>query len=246
MKEKIKLLIELQACDRKIKEMQFKKSQGPLKVQELREELASMERQAQEGQDHMESLKKDRRKVETEVQDLEGKVQKAGLKLGSVKKNEEYTAALNEIEYLKKLKFTTEDNVLQLMEEIDQTEGHIRDFKAKKAETSKRVEAGILAVEREAEQLDREIRALEETRDRLTRVLEKDLLKKYLLLLERKNGQAVSAVIRGVCQTCHLGFPPQRFNELLKGDSLITCPHCNRLVYWGEDLDFQKLSNEVQ
>jgi uncharacterized protein len=246
LKEKMKLLIELQACDRKIKEIQVKKSRGPLKVQELRAELAAMERQAQEGRDRTELLTKDRKKLETEIQDMDGKIQKAGVKLGSVKKNEEYTAALNEIEYIKKLKFTTEDKVLQLMEEIDQTEGQMRDFKDKKAETSKRVEAGILAVERETEQLDREIRALEETRDRLTRVMETDLLKKYRLLLERKNGQAVSAVIRGVCQTCHLGFPPQRFIELLKGDSLITCPHCNRLVYWGEDLDFQKLSDEVQ
>ncbi|MEW6664811.1 MAG: C4-type zinc ribbon domain-containing protein [Thermodesulfobacteriota bacterium] len=235
----MKLLIELQACDRRIKEIQFKKSQEPLKVQELRDEFASVERQAQESRDRIESLMKDRRRLETEVQDLEGKIEKAGLKLASIKKNEEYTAALNEIEYLKKLKFTTEDKVLQLMEEIDQTEGQMQAFRVRKGETAKRVEAGILAVEREAEQLDGEIRDLEEARGRLTRVMEKDLLKRYLLLLERKNGQAVSAVIRGVCQTCHLGFPPQKFNELLKGDSLITCPHCNRLVYWGEDQDFQ-------
>lgn len=245
MKEKMKLLIELQACDRKIKEIQFSKSQGPLKIQGLREELAAMDRQAQDGHDRLESLKKDRKKLETDIQDLDGKIQKAGIKLGNIKKNEEYTAVLTEIEYLKKLKFTTEDRVLQLMEEIDQTEGQMREFKFGKAETSSRVEAGIVAVERETEEQDREILALEENRDRLTPALEKDLLKKYRLLLERKNGQAVSAVIRGVCQTCHLGLPPQRFNELLKGDSLITCPHCNRLVYWGEDQDFQTASDKV-
>jgi len=245
LKEKLKLLIELQACDRKIKEIRMRKSLGPLRIQELREELSAMEKQASEGQERMESVKKERKKLETEVQDLEGKVQKAAVKLVSIKKNEEYTAALKEIEYLKNHKFTTEDKVLLLMEEIDQTEGHLSEFKARKAETSKRVEAGILAVEREAQELDKEIQSLEENRERLAQALDKDILKKYLLLLERKNGQAVGAVLRGVCQTCHLGLPPQRFNELRKGDALITCPHCNRLLYWGEDQDFQGLSDRV-
>jgi predicted nucleic acid-binding Zn-ribbon protein len=245
LKEKLKLLIELQSCDRKIKEIQSLKSQAPLKIQELKEELAAMERQAQEGQDRLEALKKDRKRLETDIQDLEGKIQKAGVKLSSIKKNEEYTAALNEIEYLKKLKFATEDSVLQLMEEMDRTEGQIQEFKLRKAETSRRVDAGIAAIERETEEQEREIHALEKNRDRLIPELDKELLKKYLLLRERKNGLAVSAVIRGVCQTCHLGLPPQRFNELLKGDSLITCPHCNRLVYWGEDQDFQTITDKV-
>ena len=49
------------------------------------------------------------------------------------------------------------------------------------------------------------------------------------------NGQAISSVIQGVCQICHMGIPPQKFNELMRGEALMTCPNCNRMIYWGGD-----------
>jgi uncharacterized protein len=45
----------------------------------------------------------------------------------------------------------------------------------------------------------------------------------------------VGSVIGGVCQLCHINLPPQAFNEIKRGNSLMSCPNCHRIVYWGED-----------
>jgi len=62
----------------------------------------------------------------------------------------------------------------------------------------------------------------------------------------KKGGIAISPVIKGVCQMCHLGIPPQKFNELIKGETLMTCPNCMRIIYWGEDERYQLKREETQ
>ena len=49
----------------------------------------------------------------------------------------------------------------------------------------------------------------------------------------------MSAVVGGVCQTCHMGIPPQRFNELRRGDALMSCSNCKRIIYWADDAHYQ-------
>jgi len=57
------------------------------------------------------------------------------------------------------------------------------------------------------------------------------VLKKYTTLRERRNGLAVVNVLQGVCQGCYMNIPPQRYNQLLKGDQMFDCPTCQRIMY---------------
>ena len=246
MKEKIRLLIELQDCDNRIKEIVNKKNEGPLRVQRLKDDLAATEKQFQEQSDRLDMLKKERRNIEREVQEVESKIEKSTVKLSNIKSNKEYTAALKEIEDLKNIKFSTEDRVIQIMEETEELERISLEHKDRRTELATRVDEDIAAIEKKLSALGKELRKLEVNRLSLTGAIDdKDVLKTYLLLRDRKGGQAISSVIRGVCQTCHLGFPPQKFNELMRGNSLLTCPNCNRIIYWGEDEHFQNVSDKL-
>ena len=92
--------------------------------------------------------------------------------------------------------------------------------------------------------LDEELNVLEKKRTEFSKTIDQDLLGKYLYLRERKEGQAISPVIDGVCQICHMGIPPQKFNELIKGHALLACPNCHRIIYWGEDEHYQIASTK--
>ena len=87
--------------------------------------------------------------------------------------------------------------------------------------------------------LEQEFKRLEMERVSLGQTIDENLLKKYHFIRERKGGIVVSPVIKGVCQACHLDIPPQRFNELIRGDKLMNCPNCIRIIYWGEDESFK-------
>jgi len=243
LKTKLLVLIQLQKCDNRIAKVLQAKEQAPLRIQKLEDELSVMENQFKADEDQIEALRKDRRQLEREIQELDGKIEKSSTKLTQIKSNKEYTAALKEIDDLKTIKFQTEEKAIQMMETAEELEqkckGHKDTLKTLKDQCEKDKEA----VRKELHGLDRDLEALQKERAQLCCDFDQSLLKKYLFLRERKGGLAVSSVVTGVCQTCHMGIPPQKFNELIRGNDLMTCPHCNRIIYWGDDQDFQKISS---
>ncbi len=245
MKDKIGDLILLQDCDNRIREITNKKNEGPLRIKKLEEELNAIESKFQEDYNRLEHLKQDTRKIDREIQDLEDKIEKSNIKLSNIKSNKEYKAALKEIEDLKNAKFLTEDKAIQIMEEIEELERICQANREKEAELRRSFEKDKDEVERELKALDEELKTLETKRDTFSQAIDQDLLREYLYLKERKEGQAISPVVGGVCQICHMGIPPQIFNELIRGNSLLTCTNCSRIIYWAEDEHLQKALNKV-
>jgi hypothetical protein len=234
------VLIQLQECDNRIGKILQAKEQAPLKIQKLEDELRAVENQFKAEDDQLETFRKDRRQLEREIQELDGKIEKSSTKLTQIKSNKEYTAALKEIDDLKTIKFQTEEKAIQMMETAEELEGkckgHKDEIKTRRTQCDKHKEA----IRQELLALEKDLEALQKERNQLCCNFDQVLLKKYSFLRERKGGLALSSVVTGVCQTCHMGIPPQKFNELIRGNDLMTCPHCNRIIYWGDDQDFQK------
>jgi len=212
-----------------------KKNMIPIRIKQIEDRLKEKEMEFENEKKGLNDLKGQGRDIEREIQDLEVKINKSQQKLSQIKSNKEYTAALKEIDDLKFMKESTEDKALEIMESIEEKEKELakmeKDLKAHREDCEK-MKRDIL---KEAEELEREIVELKKERIECERSVEQELLDRYNFLMERRDGQAISPVIKGVCQTCHMGIPPQKFIELIKGESLMTCPNCNRIIYWGED-----------
>jgi predicted nucleic acid-binding Zn-ribbon protein len=50
--------------------------------------------------------------------------------------------------------------------------------------------------------------------------------------IRRRKPQAMVEVIDGTCQGCHLQIPPQIYNEAQRGERVLQCPNCTRIIYW--------------
>ncbi len=240
MEEKISLLVQLQECDNRIREILRKKAEGPRRIGKLREELDAFESRFKAEGERLEMLKTDRRRMEKEIQELESRMEKSSIKLSNIKSNKEYKAALKELDDLKQSKAITEDKAIQIMEEIEELEKGSSENLAQQAELREKFDRDRSAIEKEIETLDKSLAELDTKKRDFHRIIDPDLLKRYLFLSERKEGQAIISVIGGICQACYMGLPPQKFNELIKGHALMSCPYCHRLIYWGENEQFQR------
>ena len=76
---------------------------------------------------------------------------------------------------------------------------------------------------------------LEEQRKKLRKVVPAQLLKRYEFIRQRRNGTAIAPVYEGVCFGCHMNILPQQFIDLQKGEEILQCPHCQRILYWREE-----------
>ncbi|MGE5841722.1 MAG: zinc ribbon domain-containing protein [Deltaproteobacteria bacterium] len=239
------MLIQLQECDNRISKLLQAKQQAPLRIQKLEEDTRAMERQFSADEEQLEAFKKERRQLEREIQELDGKIEKSSAKLTQIKSNKEYTAVLKEIDDLKTIKFQAEERTIQMMETAEELERKCKGHKDELKALSNRFEKEKEIIEGELLALEKALGGLQKERSQLCGDCDQGLLKRYLFLRERKGGLAISSVVTGVCQTCHMGLPPQKFNELIRGNDLMTCPHCNRIIYWGDDQDFQKAPAEL-
>lgn len=235
MKEKLNQLIHLQDCDSRIQEILERKSKGPLKIDQLEKDLTTRIQEFDEDQDKLNLLKKQRKDKEEEVQNIDLGLKKSHSKLADIKNNKEYQAALKEIENLQKQQTMIEDEILILMENIEEMETKCSQNEQTKNGLQTEFERTKQELLQELDLLDQEYNKINEEKSNFCNSIEKDLLNRYSYLRDRMGGRAVGPVKNGICQACNMGIPPQRFNELRRGNTLLFCPNCQRIIYWAED-----------
>ncbi len=238
MHNKIKLLIELQDYDLKINEIKKRKEKIPEKIRAISEKLEKVKEELETASANLKLLKRRRREAERDLDDIEEKIRRSNEKLANIKTNKEYRAALKEIDELQEEKAKIEDRLLEIMETIESEEERTRRIQERIKEEERLFEQEKKEILKEEKELEDKIKILKKKREELAQKIQQvdgNLLKKYDFLRMKKGGIAVSPVIKGVCQACHLGIPPQKFNELIKGETIMTCPHCLRIIYWGDD-----------
>ena len=64
------------------------------------------------------------------------------------------------------------------------------------------------------------------------RRIEAGLLQSYARLLKSRGGLAVVPVKDSNCGGCFVAITPQAHTEVRKGEALLTCANCQRILYW--------------
>jgi uncharacterized protein len=245
LEAKMKLLIGLQDCDIRIRDAQNKKKEKPIRLERLQKELEQSESQLKAELNQLESDRRERRGSEQEIEELENRIIKSNIKLNNIKSNKEYTAALKEVADLEKEKTLMEDVLIGIMEQIETLEERCVSNKTKGEVLKENFELEREEILEELKALDEVLESLENKRADLCKAVDEGLLKRYDILRQHKEGLAISPVVKGICQACHMGIPPQKFNELIRGDALMSCPYCSRIIYWGEDERFNNINEKA-
>jgi len=232
--EKLKSLLALQAIDTRFDEITKEKKQAPTEVEILKKELDLLKSITERDIIALEELKKERRVVERELEEIEVKVKKSRSRLDEVKSNKEYQAVLKEIEDLKEFNFKKEEVAIKWMEDIETQERECAENSIRWEESQKIYDKKKEQCLKKMKEFDKESESLIEDRVKLAQKVDKDLLKSYDGLRNNLKGMVVVSAIEAVCQGCNLGIPPQQYNNLIKSDSLQNCPHCNRIIYCEE------------
>jgi predicted nucleic acid-binding Zn-ribbon protein len=232
LREHIERLVVLQAIDLKIQGMEKEKRLIPQSISSLEEELKKDEEKSRTEKAEMERLQKERRQKEKDLEAEVDRIKKVEARVYEIKTNKEYQAVLKEIENAKKLNRQREEEILEILERLEELQQKMT--KGEKNLEGKRNEIQQQVSELRQKELSFENEMAGEVRQKEEREREipPDLLSRYRMLLEKRQGVAVARVSQGVCQACYMNLRPQLYIELQKQDSLILCPNCNRILFW--------------
>src|SRR5579864_3649881 len=140
----IENLLRLQVADKEIARLQEEIAELPRRVAAIEQKLAGTKAQLEKAQANSKADEAARRKHETTISDLRGKISKYRDQSLDVKTNEQYKALLHEIQFAEKEIAATEDKILELMLNAD-----ARDKEVKAAQAALKAESAEIEKEKE-------------------------------------------------------------------------------------------------
>jgi len=230
--DELQALWSLRDLDERVVTLQTALKRFPAQRQAVEQRLAA-------DRSRLEGLRKElgdfqlaRRQLEKDIEAMVAEERKFQGQLPLVKKNEEYTALLHEISGVKGKRSDRETELLTLMDEEERRAAEKpvleKALAALEAEAHGRLEA-IGAEERE--DLER-VEEVERERAVLVARLPAGTRTRYERIRVSKDGRAVVPIQKGACGGCYRAQPPQMLQEARRGDRLLVCDGCGRLLIW--------------
>lgn len=232
MKEQLVSLIELQKMESAAGRIQAKKRNLPAQVNKLDEEFKAFCDILEAERVQMEDLRKRRREKDAQLLAGQQSLKKTRERLFEVKTNKEYQSMLKEIEIFEGKNSRMEDEVIALLDELDRHEAALKIKEEELAARRRSYEEEKSTLEAELNSLAEELDGYLRKSGELKKEIPGELLRKYEQIKGAGRGVAVVAVWKEICDGCHMSIPPQLYNQLQKTTTLITCPNCNRIIYW--------------
>lgn len=234
VRAQMRILARLQELDGKIQKLKEQIATVPEDILTLREAISQGERSLEEMREKREGLAKERRHKEMGLGTKEDGLSKYRSQLYEVKTNKEYSALMVEIDSLKQENSELEDEVLGLMERGDELTALVKRTEEELGEERERLTKEESKNRERVSALEENRRVVGGEREELAKNVDGPLLSSYERIRKGKAGLALVPVRDDACQGCFMELPPQTINEIMKGDEIVTCERCSRILYLEE------------
>ena len=237
MNSDLKQLIRLQTIDLSIQELRVRIDRFPTISKALDEKLKSAQTGLDTAKERAKNNQGNRKKLETEIASIEGKISKYRDQMMAVKTNEEYRALQHEIEHAQSAIRKIEDDILNLMMDAETAQTDVKTAEARLKQDQSKVHEERHALEDENK---RDFSALDsylKERKEIQTLLSSDLISQYDRVRKHRGGIGVAPARNEVCEICQVRIRPQVFQEIRRNDQIIACDACQRILYDPENLD---------
>ena len=241
----LKLVIRLQDIDNRLTELSREIATLPKHIAEIEKKLGGHERKLEADRAAMVANQKERKKCEGDIQVQQQKISKLKDQMLSAKTNEVYTAFQHEIDFCEKEIRRFEDRILELMTESEPLEKNV-----KTAEVALKAEKAQVEAEknqaRERTALDQKASAeLQVERAAIVKDIKPAVYTNYERVRKGRRGVALAEVVDGRCTACHIVLRLQYFQDLKRGESILPCESCQRILYYNPPQSFDDATQNV-
>lgn len=232
--EQIEKLVVLQKVDDEIMVLEDELESLPREVAALEAKSAEIEERKTAFQDKIDILNTQRKRLDQEIEDNTARIKKSKNKLMMAGNTREYHAMMREMDNMEKMTRTREEEKVALVEELerqsalrDELDGEAEELASQLADVQATLKKRTTAAKKRLNELQKE-------RTKACEVVPAPVLKRYEFIRSRISNPVIVSVTAGVCSGCYIQIPPQDFNDLQKGETILSCPNCQRLIYWCE------------
>ncbi len=232
--KQIEQLVALQKVDDAIHAVKTELKLAPQELEELEGSYNVAEEQRNRVLEKITHIKEQQKRIGLEIDDDTVRIKKSKNKLMQVNNQREYHAMMREMDNMEKQNRTREEEKIVLVEELDNQEEILKnidgDFLALKAELEVKREG----LNERMAKAEKKLAELQTTRSSTGSHVPPAVFQRYEFIYKRLDHPVIVPVHNGICSGCHIAIPPQSFIDLQRGQHILSCPNCQRLIYWCE------------
>ena len=235
MHEWVEKLLAVQERDLRVEKLEEQIRSVPEDKARAQQLLESGKKEVDEAHHALQEEEKALHSLEMEVDSIEAKKRDFQAKSTMIKNNEEYRAALHQIEACDRQIAQFEDRELELMEQIEDAKQRFERTKKEFEATKERVANMMRDLDIRLQNCEKQAAELKQGRDEALREIAPDIVRRYERLrhsrrAQRGDGRALVCVREGVCDRCRMNVTAQTRNNARKG-LLVSCQNCGALLY---------------
>jgi predicted nucleic acid-binding Zn-ribbon protein len=230
MQQDLVFALRLQAIDRKIANLETEIAALPKHIAEIEKKLEAHTRRLAADRAALSKNQLDRKKFDGDIQVHQQKISKLRDQMAGAKNNEQYKAFQNEIAYAEGEIRKCEDRILELMEQSETLDAAVKAADAALKTEQKHVEGEKIRARDQSAADSKELTVQQSERKVVTDQMTPEFFKEYERLRKKTKNRPIADATEGRCDMCQMSLRPQFFQDLRKGDKIMYCESCGRIL----------------
>ena len=231
MNKYLKDLVNLNKYDKELEKLIPVEENIKRPLSTLERKIKSLNTKLENLTDEIKNLILKKSKNELLISELKDKLEQIAQKSAKVKTMKEAKALTLEEELAK-------EQIESANEEIAKFEKIVEEKKEEKEEIKKEIEsleAQSTIVQSEIQDkldtLEKQKEVIYKNRDELIKTMDSKIYKFYEKIKKWAGNSAVSPVKKHACMGCFIKINDKTYADVIKGEEIVTCPHCGRVLY---------------
>ena len=232
MSSQVEKLLVLQDRDRKIVQLTRESEDIPARKKLIETRLSEHRQALTDAQNELKARQASAKNIDVEIESQKQRILKLREQQGNIRTNEEYRAIEREVASIHQQIKDLEDKEIALMEEAESMRGKVNELDQALKREEELVKSDWAAQDTRLKSLGSELEKLKQDRATLTPEIDPSWLSRYDRTFKHTGDFALVPIENGSCGGCHMKLPPQVAQDVKKGNNMIFCSFCGRILYW--------------
>ena len=176
-------------------------------------------------------LKSQKSGTNAHIAEFSAKIKDVAKKSSSAKSEKEIKALSLEEDIAKEQLEAANEEIARLEKLIDSKNSQKDELGSKKAELEENLKNIKSKTSSELENIEKERKEVYAKKDKLIATMNQKILAFYEKIKKWAHNTAVVPVKKQACYGCFMQINDKTFSAVIKGEDIVTCPHCGRILY---------------
>ena len=231
MNKYLEQLVELSKIDKDIDEFAPRLEKVERILRTTKDEQDEILRQISDIDESVAELKAQKSQTNAHIAEFSAKIKDVSKKSPTAKTEKEIRALQLEDELAREQLEAANEEIIRLEKIIDNKNSLKAELESKNIEISANLEKIEAEISAEVSDIEKERAEVYDKKSGLVTQMNQKILTFYEKIRKWAHNTAVVPVRKQACYGCFMQINDKTYSAVIKGEDVVTCPHCGRILY---------------